>query len=233
MPLTMQAKLLLVLSHQRVQRLGGKQWTRINMRVIAASNVPLGTLLEQGKMRSDFYYRIHVIPIRLLPLRQRAQDIPLLVQDFLHHHPVALQKRITGISPAAMDRLIEHTWPGNVRELQNVLEKAVILTRSRVLDRADLDLERISLTADAGASTKKFPSELSMNQWIQEQEKAYLIHKLKTFRGRIDLTAKSCGVDSRTIYRKMMIYGLDRKVFSNAGSVDRLRAFDKPQADRR
>jgi two-component system, NtrC family, response regulator HydG len=233
MSLTMQAKLLLVLSHQRVQRLGGKQWTRVNMRVIAASNVPLGTLLEQGKMRSDFYYRIHVIPIRLLPLRQRAQDIPLLVQDFLHHHPVALQKRITGISPAAIDHLMEHTWPGNVRELQNVLEKAVILTKSRILDRADLDLERISSTTDAGASNKKFPSELSMNQWIQEQEKAYLIHKLKTFRGRIDLTAKSCGVDSRTIYRKMMIYGLDRKVFSKAGSVDRFRAVDKPQPDRR
>lgn len=233
MSLTMQAKLLLVLSHQRVQRLGGKQWTRVNMRVIAASNVPLGTLLEQGKMRSDFYYRIHVIPIRLLPLRQRAQDIPLLVQDFLHHHPVALQKRITGISPAAIDHLMEHTWPGNVRELQNVLEKAVILTKSRILDRADLDLERISSTTDAGAGNKKFPSELSMNQWIQEQEKAYLIHKLKTFRGRIDLTARSCGVDSRTIYRKMMIYGLDRKVFSKAGSVDRFRAVDKPQADRR
>jgi two-component system, NtrC family, response regulator HydG len=233
MSLTMQAKLLLVLSHQRVQRLGGKQWTRVNMRVIAASNVPLGTLLEQGKMRSDFYYRIHVIPIRLLPLRQRAQDIPLLVQDFLHHHPVALQKRITGISPAAIDHLMEHTWPGNVRELQNVLEKAVILTKSRILDRADLDLERISSTTDAGASNKKFPSELSMNQWIQEQEKAYLIHKLKIFGGRIDLTAKSCGVDSRTIYRKMMIYGLDRKVFSKAGSVDRFRAVDKPQPDRR
>jgi len=233
MPLTMQAKLLLVLSDQRVQRLGGKQWTRVNMRVIAASNVPLATLVAQGKMRSDFYYRIHVIPIRLLPLRQRAQDIPLLVQDFLHHHPVALQKRINGISPAAIDHLMEHTWPGNVRELQNVLEKAVILTKSRILDKADLDLEAIGATPDAGANNKRFPAELSMNQWIQEQEKAYLIHKLKTFGGRIDLTAKSCGVDSRTIYRKMMIYGLDRKVFSKAASVDRFRIVDKPQADRR
>jgi two-component system, NtrC family, response regulator AtoC len=206
------------------------------MRVIAASNVPLGTLVAQGKMRNDFYYRIHVIPIRLLPLRQRAQDIPLLVQDFLHHHPVAVQKRITGISRAAIDHLMEHTWPGNVRELQNILEKAVILTKSRILDRADLDLEKISLAGEPEARNKKFPSELSMNQWIQEQEKAYLIHKLKLFRGRIDLTAKSCGVDSRTIYRKMMIYGLDRKVFSGAGSkggsVDRFRAVDKPQADR-
>jgi DNA-binding NtrC family response regulator len=231
MPLTMQAKLLLVLSDQRVQRLGGHRWTRVNMRVIAASNVPLGTLVAQGKMRSDFYYRIHVIPIRLLPLRQRAQDIPLLIQDFLHHHPVALQKRITGISPAAIDHLMEHTWPGNVRELQNVLEKAVILTKSRILDMADLDLERISLNADAGSGNKKFSRELSMNQWIQEQEKAYLIHKLKTFGGRIDLTAKSCGVDARTIHRKMQIYGLNKKVFAKGSSMGRFTALGKPPGD--
>ena len=230
MPLTMQAKLLLVLSDQRVQRLGGKQWTRVNMRVIAASNVPLGTLVAQGKMRNDFYYRIHVIPIRLLPLRQRAQDIPLLIQDFLHHHPVALQKRITGISPAAIDHLMQHNWPGNVRELQNVLEKAVILTKSRSLNVADLDLERISVDAEAGANSKGF-SELSMSQWIQEQEKAYLIHKLKTFGGRIDLTARSCGVDARTIHRKMQIYGLNKKVFTKGASIGRLTALSKHQGD--
>ena len=230
MPLTMQAKLLLVLSDQRVQRLGGKQWTRVNMRIIAASNVPLGTLVAQGKMRSDFYYRIHVIPIRLLPLRQRAQDIPLLIQDFLHHHPVALQKRITGISPAAIDHLMQHNWPGNVRELQNVLEKAVILTKSRSLNVADLDLERISVDAEPGANSKRF-SELSMSQWIQEQEKAYLIHKLKTFGGRIDLTARSCGVDARTIHRKMQIYGLNKKVFTKGASIGRLTALSKHQGD--
>jgi two-component system, NtrC family, response regulator HydG len=236
MPLAMQVKLLLVLSDQRVQRLGGSRRTRVNMRVIAASNVPLKTLVAQGKMRSDFYYRIHVIPVRLLPLRQRAQDIPLLVQDFLRHDPIALQKKITGISPAAIDLLMQHSWPGNVRELQNVLEKAVILTKSRSLNIIDLDLERVSLEAEAASNSKRF-SDLSMSQWIQEQEKAYLIHKLKTFGGRIDLTARSCGVDSRTIYRKMMIYGLNRKVFSKAESkgesVDRFRAVDKPQADRR
>ena len=230
MPLTMQAKLLLVLSDQRVQRLGGKQWTRVNMRIIAASNVPLGTLVAQGKMRNDFYYRIHVIPIRLLPLRQRAQDIPLLIQDFLHHHPVALQKRITGISPAAIDHLMQHNWPGNVRELQNVLEKAVILTKSRSLNVADLDLERISVDAEAGANIQGF-SELSMSQWIQEQEKAYLIHKLKTFGGRIDLTARSCGVDARTIHRKMQIYGLNKKVFTKGASIGRLTALSKRQGD--
>jgi DNA-binding NtrC family response regulator len=229
MPLTMQNKLLLVLQNQRVQRLGGNRWTLVDMRVIAASNVPLRELVAQGKMRSDFYYRINVIPIRLLPLRQRVEDIPLLVQDFLRHHAVALRKKITGISPAAIDHLMQYPWPGNVREVQNVLEKAVILTKSRILNVADLDLERINSTQDAGTSTTKFSPDLPLNLWIREQEKAYLIHKLKIFRGRIDQTAKSCGVDARTIHRKMQIYGLDKKIFSTKGSKTRLTAARGPQ----
>jgi DNA-binding NtrC family response regulator len=163
-------------------------------------------------------------------LRQRTQDIPLLVQDFLRHHPIALQKKITGIAPAAIDHLMQHNWPGNVRELQNVLEKAVILTKSRVLSVANLDLERISVEAEAGANNTRF-SDLSMSQWIQEQEKAYLIHKLKTFGGRIDLTARSCGVDARTIHRKMQIYGLNKKVFIKSASMGRFTALSKPQGD--
>ena len=94
MPLSMQAKLLLVLNNKKVQRLGSSRWLHVDMRVIAASNVPLKELLTQGKMRSDFYYRIHVIPIRLSPLRQRLEDLAILAQDFLRHHPVALRKKV-------------------------------------------------------------------------------------------------------------------------------------------
>jgi DNA-binding NtrC family response regulator len=231
MPLTMQAKLLLVLENQTVQRLGSSRWIRVDMRVIAASNVPLKELVARGKLRNDFYYRINVIPIRLLPLRQRSEDIPLLVQHFLRHHPVALQKTITGLSPAAIEHLTQYPWPGNVRELQNVLEKAVILTKSRILNVADLDLERVSLTADAAASSKKLSLDVSLNQWIREQEKTYLIHKLKLFRGRIDLTAQSCRVDARTIHRKMQIYGLDKKVFSKGAAMQRFRVPINSQTD--
>src|SRR4029453_6540252 len=175
------------------------------MRVIAASNVPLKELLAQGKMRKDFYYRINVISICLLPLRQRMEDIPLLVQDFLRHHPWAMQKKIIGIAPTAIDHLMQYPWPGNVRELQNVLEKAVILTKSRVLYISDLQLERVGSTADSPASPpseQKISLDVSLHQWIGEQEKVYLIRKLKSFGGRIDLTAKSCGVDVRTLHRK-------------------------------
>lgn len=231
MPLSMQAKLLLVLQNQKVQRLGGNRWIFVDMRVIAASNVPLKVLLAEKKMRRDFYYRINVIRIPLLPLRQRVEDIPLLVQDYLRHHPVARQNKITGISPTAIDQLMQYSWPGNVRELQNVLEKAVILTKSRFLNVADLDLDRMTSTADARVDDKKFWSDLPLDQWIREQERVYLIHKLKLFGGRIGQTAKSCGVDARTIHRKMQIYGLDKKVFTKGAAMGRLRAPVNSQSD--
>ena len=214
MPLSMQAKLLNVLQNQIVQRLGSNRWTRVDMRVIAASNIPLKELLAEGKMRKDFFYRINVIQICLLPLRHRSEDIPLLVQDFLRHHPVATQKKITEVTPAAIDHLMQYPWPGNIRELQNVLEKAVILTKSRSLSVPDLRLEHDGWTVESQPNEQKFSLDVSLHQWIREQEKTYLIHKLKSYGGRIDLTAKSCGVDVRTLHRKMQIYGLDRKIFA-------------------
>jgi DNA-binding NtrC family response regulator len=230
MPLTMQAKLLLVLQNQKVQRLGGNRWIRVDMRVIAASNVPLKELLAQGKMRRDFYYRISVIPIRLLPLRQRVEDIPLLIQHFLRHHPVAQQKKISEISPAAINLLSQYSWPGNVRELHNVLEKAVVLTKSRRLNTSDLKIEGLSLTPDRPAS-KKLSLKFSLNEWIREQEKAYLVYMLKSFRGRIDLTAKSSGVDVRTIHRKMQLYGLHKSKFERKNLLPHVNSVMKSPAN--
>ena len=209
MPLAMQAKMLLVLNDQRVQRLGASRWTKVDMRVIAASNVPLKSLVAQGRMRTDFFYRINVIPIRLIPLRQRLNDIPLLVQDFLRHHSVAIQKQITKISSKVMNQLMEYDWPGNIRELQNVLEKAIVLTRFKVIEEIELsDPVMEQEMRPAGGRT-----DLPLPEWIKQQEKLYLKGKLEAAGGRIDLTARSCGVDVRTIHRKMKLYGLDKKVF--------------------
>ena len=228
MPLSMQVKLLLVLNDKRVQRLGSNQWMHVDMRVIAASNVPVKELLAQGKMRRDFFYRINVIRIQLLPLRQRLDDIPILVEDFLRHHPVALKKKITGISPSALASLMRYHWPGNIRELHNVLEKAVIFAKSRVLNARDLDVD---FTAHNEDSNKNISTELSLYHWIQEQEKEYLINMLKRFRGRIDRTAKSCGVDVRTLHRKLQLHGLDKKTFSQSALETRFNKSIKPQTD--
>jgi DNA-binding NtrC family response regulator len=209
MPLSMQAKLLIVLNDQRVQRLGSSRWTKVDMRVIAATNVPLKSLVSQGKMRTDFFYRINVIPIRLIPLRQRLNDIALLVQDFLRHHSVAIQKQISKISSKAMGQLMAYDWPGNVRELQNVLEKAIVLTRLKVIEEVELT---DSVLGQEMRQAEGY-TDLPLSEWIKQQEKHYLMGKLEAAGGRIDLTARSCGVDVRTIHRKMKLYGLDKKVF--------------------
>lgn len=211
MPISMQAKLLLVLNDRKVQRLGSSRWTQVDTRIIAASNVPLKSLVAQGKMRLDFFYRINVVPIRLIPLRQRLDDIPLLVQDFLRHHPVALQKQITSISPKAMGQLMNYDWPGNIRELQNTLEKALVLARTKMIDKVELS------DADAfpGGERLGLPdfSELPLPIWIRQQEKQYLMKKLEILGGRIEATAQSCGIEVRTLHRKMKLYGLDKKQF--------------------
>ena len=216
MPLTMQAKLLLVLETQKVQRLGANRWTQIDMRVIAATNIPLNDLRDKGLMRSDFYYRLNVFLIRLLPLRMRLEDIPLLVQDFLRHHPIAKQKKITKISTHAMDRLMKHQWPGNIRELQNVIEKALVLTRTRVIENVELP-DALDAEVRKKTTSKEVPSpeEIPFAEWIKYQEREYLIRKLTASRGKIGLTAKGSGLDVRTIYRKMRLYGLDKQSFNS------------------
>jgi DNA-binding NtrC family response regulator len=215
MPLSMQAKLLLVLENQKVQRLGSNRWAQIDMRVVAATNIPLKELKNQGLMRSDFYYRLNVILIPLLPLRRRVEDIPLLVQDYLRHHPIAIRKNITKLATQAMNRLISYDWPGNIRELQNVLEKALVLCRSRVIENIELPDSFLNAEPTRKTTSIEVPisEEAPLDEWVKEQERAYLIRRLQAFRGRIGPTAKSCGVDVRTIHRKMRLYGLNRKDF--------------------
>lgn len=209
MSVVMQGKLLRALEDQKVQRLGGARSIRVDMRVIAATNVPVKNLVAEGRMRSDFYYRINVISIPLIPLRQRRVDIPLLVHDFLHQYPLAVQKGITRVSQRAMGQLMQYQWPGNIRELQNVLEKAIVLATSPVLEEIDLP----DATPSTQEEGEKNPPVLPLSQWIKEQERQYLIQVLKSFGGSIGLTARSCRVDARTLYRKMRLYGLDKKAF--------------------
>jgi len=212
--LAMQAKLLRVLEDQKIQRLGGTRWTQINMRVVAASNIPLKELVAQGKMRRDFYYRVNVIPILLPPLRERREDIPLLVQDFLHHHPVAIRKQISRISKLAMNQLMKHSWPGNIRELQNVLERAIVLCAGPVIESVDLEDTELR-NVPAGDS---LPPRVPLREWLIEQEKRYLLQQLEASGCKISLTARNIGVDVKTLYRKMRQYGLNKRDFQDKGS---------------
>jgi formate hydrogenlyase transcriptional activator len=134
LPLDLQPKLLRVLGEREFQRIGGTQTIRSDVRIIAATNRPLEDLVEAGQFRADLYYRLNVFPIELPPLRERTEDIPLLVRHFVEHHANALGRRIEYIAPEIMEALVRHPWPGNVRELQHCVQRAVILSHGPSLE---------------------------------------------------------------------------------------------------
>jgi transcriptional regulator with PAS, ATPase and Fis domain len=178
------------------------------MRVITATNVPLKELVAAGKMRSDFYYRISVIPIHLIPLRQRKVDIPLLAHHLLLHHGVGKQKGIKSISRKALRLLLDYPWPGNIRELQNVLQRALVMNAGDTIHHVDLP----DITNDNPPESEHGVS-VPLKHWLVEKEKQYLAQKLNDLGGNVGLTAKSCRIGVRTLSRKMHQYGLDKAVF--------------------
>jgi formate hydrogenlyase transcriptional activator len=139
LPLDLQPKLLRVLEEQEFERVGSTQTIRSDVRLIAATNRPLEELVEAGEFRADLYYRLNVFPIDLPPLRERAEDIPLLVRHFVMHHARKLGRRIESIPADVMEALVRHPWPGNIRELQHVLHRAVILSRGGSLQLPPLE----------------------------------------------------------------------------------------------
>jgi DNA-binding NtrC family response regulator len=215
MSLVMQGKLLRVLEDKQVQRLGGHAAIRVDMRVITATNVPLSELVAKKRMRSDFYYRINVIPIHLIPLRQRRVDIPILVHRFLRRHPVALQKGVKSISKKALRLLLDYPWPGNIRELQNVLERAIVLNAGHTIHHVDLPDNSNENDLQPSESDVSMP----LRQWLLAREKQYLAQKLVDLEGNVALTAKTCRIGLRTLSRKINQYGLNKAAFKQKDSA--------------
>ena len=133
MPLSMQVKLLRAVQEREVREVGSELSTKIDVRIIAATNKDLGEAVKNGSFRNDLYYRISVVPLFIPPLRDRRDDIPLLAQHFLTASAKRANKDLRGFTPAALNRLVTHPWPGNVRELENVIEKAAVMTRQDMI----------------------------------------------------------------------------------------------------
>jgi transcriptional regulator with PAS, ATPase and Fis domain len=140
LPLETQSKLLRVLQEREFERLGSTKVIKVDVRVIAATNQDLDEKIKQKSFREDLFYRLNVFPINIPALRERKDDIPLLVQHFLAHYSRDMYKNIKKIDPKVMDKLLRYPWPGNVRELQNVIERAVVLASGDILDEACLML---------------------------------------------------------------------------------------------
>jgi two-component system, NtrC family, response regulator AtoC len=211
----MQVKLLRVLQEREVERLGGNRKVKIDMRVIAATNVDLSLCLARGTLREDFYYRINVIPIQLPALRERLEDLPLLIDHILSRHPVAIEKKIRQLTPKVLDQMLAYHWPGNIRELENILERAIVKSQGEVIDIVDLPAppQRIVDAWYAGNGSR----EISLKLWLSNSEKDYLRSLLIKYKGSISSTAKEAKVDNKTLYRKMRRHGLHKESFKDFG----------------
>lgn len=203
--LSMQSKLLRVLQEHEIKRVGGRETIKIDVRIVAATNKNLEELVEEGKFREDLFYRLNVVSFQLPPLRERAEDIPLLADHFLRKYAVENNKPISRISPEAMDNLIRYRWPGNVRELENVIERAVALSQHTVILPEDLPRRLREEPSRAYIST--LPSQIPLS----ELEKLYIQKVLEETGGNKKKAADILGIDRRTLYRMAARYGLSIK----------------------
>ena len=194
---SIQVKLLRVLQEGEFERLGGTRVMKSNVRIISATNVDLASAIKQKRFREDLYYRLNVITINIPPLRERREDIPLIINHYLKVYQEKNDKSIGGISEEALNIMAGYQWPGNVRELKNVIERAVVLTQDRIITQKDLP-ENIT---GARIEDRKFSIPFGMP--LREIEKKIIIETLKRSRGDKEVAAKLLGITPRTIYRKM------------------------------
>jgi DNA-binding NtrC family response regulator len=198
----LQADLLRVLQERRFFRVGGSAEIEVDVRVIAATHRDLAAEVHEGRFRDDLYYRLNVINIRIPPLRERREDIPLLAQEFLDRLSHELGRPVSGISDEALRLLMDHDWPGNVRELENAVERALVTCKSGVLTADDLAF----LRAPAAAPELALPAGLS----LQELEKQYIAATLQRLEGNVKATADALGIDRSTLYEKIKRYEIPR-----------------------
>jgi len=203
MPLTMQAKLLRVLSELVFYPLGSNRMVKVNTRIVAASNKNLEEEVKQGRFREDLFYRIHVIHLKVPPLRERKDDIPLLAKHFLRKFAERTAKDIVGFSHGAFQKLLSYHWPGNVRELENCVESAVAMTDKAVIAE---DLVLQGKASDPGGP-------ISFKDAKTEFERQYLIHLMEITEGNVSQAAKLAGKYRADLYELLKKHDLDPEGF--------------------
>ncbi len=202
MSLSVQAKFLRVLQEKKFYPLGSEQPIEVDVRIIVATNKDLWKEVEQGNFRRDLFYRIHVIPIYLPPLRERREDIPPLVEHFIKKYSKKMSKKIKKIDSKALKKLMLYDWPGNIRELENVIEYAIVMTESEIIGE-----EYIILPEDVDSKVKTFKEAKA------EFEKNYLRTVLKITRGNVSQAAALAGKYRADFYKLLRKYNLDPKSF--------------------
>ena len=206
MQLALQAKLLRVLQERQVQRVGGTANIPIDLRVLTATNQNLEDAVKAGTFRQDLFYRITTFPIVVPPLRDRREDIPLLANHFLKKYAEHTDKSISAISASALRLLMQYDFPGNVRELENIIERAVLLETTDLLQPNNLPPQLLSMVSSESASTAPVDSTEILP--LEQVERQTLIHALKMTDNNITKAAQALHIDRSTLYRKLKLYEL-------------------------
>jgi len=200
-----QAKVLRLIQEQRFERVGGIKTVQVDVRVVAATNKNLEEEINKGNFRADLYYRLNVVPIEIPPLRERKEDIPLLLEEFLQEIARESSLGLKKITPEAIEILKQYDWPGNVRELKNIIERLVIMTSGEVITAKDIP-EGIAQRKDhTGIDFFKVDSFREAKAIF---EKEFLRKKLKEYKGNVSLTAQAIGLERSHLHKKMKTYGL-------------------------
>jgi transcriptional regulator with PAS, ATPase and Fis domain len=208
----LQVKLLRVLQDGEFERVGDTKTVKIDVRVITATNQKLEQLITQGRFRKDLYYRLNVISIGMPPLRERKGDIPLLVDDFIKKHTQHTNRVITEVSAEAMAILMDYNWPGNIRELENVIERAIILSKGDIITPETFPdfLTKSKQGEVAGAENS-----LNLKEALKTPERDLILKTLESAKGNKSETAQILGINRTTLYKKMLKLGLLK--YSRAG----------------
>lgn len=198
-PLNLQPKLLRVLETGEFERVGSSKTQKVNVRLLSATNADLQAEVAQGRFRQDLLFRLNTVEIRLPPLRDRIEDIPVLAEHFLKLHRERYRRPIMGFTPEALDALRQHLWPGNVRELDHVIERAVLMSPGQIVTAFDLALEA---TPDARLSARL--EEMS----LEDAERLLIKKALARFEGNANRAAEALGLSRSALYRRLQKYGL-------------------------
>lgn len=201
-----QVKLLRVLETQTFERVGGSKPIEVDVRVITATNRELKQMVDEKEFREDLYYRLNVVTVGLPPLRDRSDDLPLLLKHFVSHFSDENGKKLKGITPEAMKVLSAYNWPGNVRELRNCVERMVVMARGDTLTLGDVPADVRSSVADSLDSPEENPTS-GLN--IDNNERNLIIRALRENNGNRTRAANMLGISRRTLHRKLHTYGLE------------------------
>jgi len=210
----LQVKLLRVLQEREIERVGAGRAIKIDVRIIAATNVDLTAAVSSGAFRDDLYYRLNVVHLTVPPLRERREDIPLLVNHFVRRYNHEFGKRLEGLAPEALQALCAYDWPGNVRELQNVVERSVVLVESGIIGLDDLPLE-LSVVASGTDSSDTVP----LNEASDRFERQMVLRMLDRVEGNVSEAARALGIHRNSLKAKLARWKIRARDIRGGGGV--------------